>query len=325
MPVVNSFKQLNTLLCNVPSALAGLALAIGSMTKCWGDAINSQDTLQVFGAVIAFFLLLPIILKYLLNRQLLIQDLQHPLMGSVLPTLPMAIMVFSGNISAPYLQIATVLSWLAILLHMFFFIYFTLYQSKHFNFNQILPSWFIPPIGLVLPIITHPGGLPIKLAEILLLFGLLSYAVLLPIVLWRLAFSKPLTDNEKPIIVILATPASLLLLGYFEVVPQPHSMLVFILLVLALLMTLSVYFSLIKLVKLPFYLTYSAFTFPLVVSATALFKTRDFLFNGGFPELSVILATYLARIELIIATVMVCYVSLRFYRHFKKQLRTPVT
>lgn len=306
---MKNVKKINTYLCHVPSALAGLALAIGSLGFCWDSVANLNGAGRIFGAAIASLILLPIFLKYLLNLPLLKNDLQHPIVGSVIPTLAMATMVVASNIALYYGQTAQVMSWFAIGLHLFFFGYFIFYRSKHFNFKEILPSWFIPPIGLVLPIITHPGGLPSAFADAMLLLGLISYAVLLPIVLYRLCFSEPLTNNEKPIVVILATPASLLLLGYLVDVTQPSYWLIGILLVLALFMTFYVYFAFIKLLHLPFTPTYSAFTFPLVVGAIALFKLSQFLLQEGFARHWVDITTYLANIELMISSAMVIYVT----------------
>ena len=91
----------------------------------------------------------------------------------------------------------------------------------------------------------------------------------------------------------------------------------------ALLMTLFVYFAFIKLLRLPFTPAYSAFTFPLVIGATALFKTTDALLENGFNTQVVQIIERLANVELMIATLMVGYVSLRYIVHFsptKKRL-----
>ena len=314
--MIYKFKKINSYLSKVPSALSGLALAIASLGLCWENAANLQGTGQIFGAIVASGLLLPLFLKFLFNPHLLKQDLQHPVGGSVIPTIAMATMVIANNIALYYLQIGQIISLLAIFLHLCFLGTFIFYRSRDFQFKHILPSWFIPPIGLVLALVMYPGGLNPTFAELILQFALLSYALLLPVVLYRLLFSEKLADNEKPILVILATPASLLLVGYFVTATQPSYLMVVILALLALLMTLFVYFAFIKLLHLPFTPAYSAFTFPLVVGAIALFKTSQFLLKDGFNLQLVELTVQLANIELIIATLMVIYVSLRYMLHF---------
>lgn len=318
---MNNANKINTYLCHVPSALAGLALAIGSLGFCWENVADLHGIGLILGAVVASLMLLPIFLKYLFNLHLLKEDLQHPIAGSVLPTLAMATMVFANNISEYSLPIAQVISWLAIILHLLFFGYFVFYRSRHFIFKQILPSWFIPPIGLALPIITHPGGLPSAFADSFLFLGLISYAVLLPVVVYRLLFSEQLTDNEKPIVVILATPASLLLLSYLVGTQLSYGLIV-VLLVLAILMTFYAYFALIKLLKLPFTPAYSVFTFPLVVGAIALFKMNQFLLKEGFSMLWVDITLQLAQIELMIASAIVLYVTACYVLKYRPTIKS---
>ncbi len=316
MTVIYKFKNINNYLCNIPSALAGLALGISSLGLCWENNVNLQGAGQMFGAIVASCILLPLFFKFLFNPHLLKQDLQHYVGGSVAPTIAMATMVVANNIALYYFQLGQVISLLAIILHLCLLAMFIFYRSKNFKFEHILPSWFIPPIGLVIALIMYPGGISPPLAELILQFGLLSYALLLPVVLYRLLFSEKFCDHEKPILVILATPASLLLAAYFVAATEPSYLMIAILAPLALVMTLFAYFAFIKLLRLPFTPAYSVFTFPLVVGATALFKTSQFLLEDGFNMQVVVIIEQLAYLELVIATLMVIYVSMRYMLYF---------
>lgn len=313
---MNNLKNINKVLCNIPSPLAGLALAVAGLGLCWGSIIHLGNLTQLLGSILASFIVIPLSLKFLFNPVILKQDLQHPVAGSVIPTLAMAMMLISNTVALYNFPIAQLFSWFAIILHLFFLAAFVFYRSKNFHFKQILPSWFIPPIGLVLAIVTHPGGLPPFFANILLIMGLISYAILLPIVLYRLLFLGLLDNNQKPIIAILATPASLLLVGYLAINNQPNYLLLITLLFVAILMTAYVYFAFIKLLRLPFSPAYSAFTFPLVVGAIALFKMSQFLLKEGVDAKWITLMTQLAYIELAIASLMVVYVMFRYIQNF---------
>jgi len=312
---MNNLNRMNQFFCKIPSPLAGLALAIASLGLGWESIAHVNGAAQTFGALLASLILVPLFLKFIMNPAILKQELQHPVASSVIPTLTMATMVVANAIAHAYFQIGLAISWFAIILQLFFFGTFIFYRSKNFNFKQILPSWFIPPIGLALAIVTHPGGLPTTLSNIFLILGLLSYALLLPLVLYRLFFSGTLDNNLKPIITILATPASLLIVAYLVAAPEINSLLFGILLLVAILMTLYVYIVLPNLLRLPFSPTYSAFTFPLVVGAIALFKSAHQLLQEGIDIKWVSLITQLANIELIVATAMVIYVSFRFMKH----------
>ena len=323
MIAMNLLKLINNHLRKLPSALSGLALAIASLGLCWEHVANSQGLIQFLSASLAACIVIPLFFKFLLNPLFLKQDLQHPIAGSVFPTLTMATMTIANNIGLYHLQTGIIISWAAISLQVIFSAYFVFYRVKNFKFSQILPSWFIPPIGFVMIILIHPAPLPASLSDLIFWFGLFSYIVLLPIILFRLIYSAPLNENEKPITVILATPASLLLLGYLAIETQPNILLVYSLLVTALLMTFYAYFYLITLIRLPFTLTYSAFTFPLVVGAITLFRVREFFIKEGFNESLIDTINRLAYLELIIATLIVFYVSVRYSQYLCAIYKTP--
>lgn len=311
--MMKKLTVINFYLRKIPSPLSGLALALASLGLGWESAINSDGFAQILGATLASFILILLFLKFIINPNILKKELQHPIAGSIIPTLPMATMVVANTIGVYNLNVGQAISWLAIILHSCFLIAFVFYRKKTINLKQVLPSWFIPPIGLVLATVTHPGGLPEVMNNTLLVLGLLSYAVLLPIIVYRLIFLGPLDNNQKPTIAILATPASLLIIVYLTVTTEINMLLFSVLIIIATLMTLYVYFAFMSLLKLPFTPAYSAFTFPLVVSAMALFKSNPLLLQEG----SNIPWGQLANIELYIATIMVTYVTYRYLNYFQ--------
>lgn len=314
--MICKFKTINNYLSRIPSSLAGLALGIASLGLCWENTANLQGIAQMLAALLATCILLPILLKFIFNPAILKKELAHHVGGSVAPTMAMAMMVIANNIAIYSMPLGKFISLLAIAIHLCFLFLFIFHRSRNFKFEQILPSWFIPPIGLVIALIMYPGDISPVLANLTLQFGLVCYALLLPIVLYRLLFCGKLCDHEKPILIILATPASLLLAGYFTVAKQPGYLMIAILAPLALAMTLFAYFSFIKLLRLPFTPAYSAFTFPLVVGAAALFKTSRFLLADGANLQLAGLVEQLAYLELLIATAMVIYVSMRYAHYF---------
>ncbi|MGL5156595.1 MAG: TDT family transporter, partial [Aeromonas veronii] len=162
------------------------------------------------------------------------------------------------------------------------------------------------------------------LANGLLWFGIICYGLMLPLMLYRLIFSHEVPDAAKPTIAILAAPASLSLAGYLTVSQEPSLLLVAVLLGIAILMTGIIYLAFIKLLRLPFSPGYAAFTFPLVIGATALFKVAHLV--EGFAQGShyVEQIRLLAHFELGVATVVVGYVALRYLMFFLPQRNTEM-
>ncbi|MCP4320680.1 MAG: TDT family transporter [Psychromonas sp.] len=308
--------KIATFLAQVPIALAGLALAIASLGWCWESGTNFQGQAQTVGAMIASLILIILLLKFLFNPALLKKDLSHHMSGSVVPTFAMATMVVANNINH-FSHTAALLLWLcAIVLHLVFLVVFIYYRVKNFQFEHILPSWFIPPVGIVVASVSFPGGELITIANILLLFGLVTYAILLPTILYRYFLYEKIVDHEKPTIAVFAAPASLTLAGYLTLVDNPNLVMVSLLAGISLTMTLFIYYSFTHLLRLPFTPAYSAFTFPLVIGATAMFKTAQYLQTNDYSMLVIELVESVAYIELIFATLMVGYVSLRYLLHF---------
>jgi len=86
---------------------------------------------------------------------------------------------------------------------------------------------------------------------------------------------------------------------------------VWLLLILSQLTLYLVLFRLPGLLKLKFYPSYSAFTFPLVISGISLKLTNGFLANTGN---TIAFLKYLIKFEELIAVAMVLYVLFRYVK-----------
>ena len=79
--------------------------------------------------------------------------------------------------------------------------------------------------------------------------------------------------------------------------------------VLSLIIYIIVLCNLPKYLKMPFYPSYAAFTFPFVISAIAMKMTMNFLANNGY---AIPFINYLVLFQTIIATLLVIYTLIRF-------------
>ncbi|SDQ23866.1 TDT family transporter [Pseudovibrio sp. Tun.PSC04-5.I4] len=303
-------------LANVPAPLGGLALGIASLGWSWENAGDFGGALQLTGAVLASVLLIFLIGKITLAHKALFEDLRHPVVGSVVPTTAMALMISSKALSEINVNYGEVI-WLAgIALHLAFLAAFIYHRAKDFKIQQMVPSWFVPPVGIIVAPVAYPGGAFEGLALFLLWFGLIAYAVMLPMMLYRLIFHPEVPDAAKPTIAILAAPASLSLAGYLGVVSQPSPIMVAVLGGIAVSMTALIYISFLRLLRLPFSPGFSAFTFPLVIGATALFRTVNWMKTLDAPAELVSQVNTLALFELYVATAIVAYVSFKYLMFF---------
>lgn len=320
--MLNKIKQS---VIKAPTAMAGLALGISSLTLLWNSITNLNGSVQIVGAIIASGLLFILLLKFIIFPQTLKNDLAHPTIGSVVPTFAMASMVISKCIAQHCSLLLGEALWiLAVCLHLAFLTSFTYHRARNFKLHHMTPSWFVPPVGIIVAAVVVPSAPLIPLAQVLLIFGMISYAIILPIMIYRFIFSEEIIESAKPTIAILAAPASLSLAGYLTVINHPSPIIIAILLGIALLMTAIIYLAFIRLLRLPFSPGYAAFTFPMVIGATALFKTAHLMKTLGIPKDYISQIHNLAFIEIIIATIIVSYVSMKYLSliEFKRNTKT---
>ena len=186
----------------------------------------------------------------------------------------------------------------------------------------MVPSWFIPPVGIMVADVSFSGN-PVlaPIAYIALFLGMASCAVMLPFMLYRLIFIQQITDTEKPTIALLAAPASATLAGYLSLMEQPSPVIIGILFGVSVLMTSVIYCAFFNLLRLPFSAGFAAYTFPMVIGSTALYKLAHWMEYQGIPNKYVTQINGLAYFELIIATSVVAYVGVRYMTFYCSNLK----
>ncbi|MBJ7552914.1 TDT family transporter [Marinomonas spartinae] len=310
------FTLLRHRLSFAPTPIAGLALGIASLGCSWHFVVQESSFLPYFSATIGAFLLMLLVGKFSLHPRLLVQDLQHPVVGSVVPTFAMALMVITMSLHHFMPKLAVALWLFAIAIHTVFLVTFVYHRYKGFTLADMVPSWFVPPVGIIVAAISYPTSLFQPLAEGVLWFGIACYLVLLPLMVYRLRYCGELPDNAKPTFAIMAAPASVCLAGYLTVVDVPSKWFVLVLLGIALLKTATIYRFALRLLRLPFSPGYAAFTFPLAIGATALFKVQAQCIAWGMDVAVIQLLGVIAEVELVIATFVVAYVITRYAYYY---------
>ncbi|MDC5703390.1 TDT family transporter [Vibrio europaeus] len=301
-----------------PTPMAGLALGIASLGWCWENAAPFDGYAQWSGAAIASVLLAVLAIKFLFHNHLLREDLAHPVVGSVVPTFAMGTMVVSNSLGHFY-PLAGDLLWLfAVGLHIVFLVSFIYHRAQEFELHHMVPSWFVPPVGIIVADVSFSGNPVLShIADGALLFGMVAYAVMLPMMIYRFMFTHEIPDAAKPTMAIMAAPASLSLAGYLTVTADPSPVIIGLLFGIAILMTAIIYLAFFKLLRLPFSPGYAAFTFPMVIGATALFKLAAWMETTGVANKYIVQVQWIAAIELVVATLVVSYVALRYLSFYK--------
>jgi len=305
--MINTLRKKSS---NVPAAATGLALG----TACLGAALNSFSPLcgNILVSIAAFILIL-FFSKVIFSFDSFKNDLKHPVFCSILPTSTMALMIVSSFLAKVNYDAGKVLWFTAIALHVVLMISFLFITFKQFNFMNVVPSYFIPPVGIVVACVSGQKFDAPLLCQIIFYFGCASCALFSALIFARLK-KAPLPDPKKATFAILAAPTSLCVAGYLSLPESPSVWFMYILAPLSLFLTVMVYYKLFRLLRTPFNPGFSAFTFPLVISAVAMFKLSAYL---GKNEISWSGYVHqLALIELCIASAVVLYALTGYLRMY---------
>lgn len=306
----------------LPTPMAGLALGVASLDWCMENALPLNGWGQLIGAFTASALLLLLVLRFVLHAETLWEDLKHPVVGSIVPTFAMSLMVISRALLHAFPTFAAGLWCVGVTLHLAALIAFIWFRLRDPVLEKMVPSWFIPPVGIIVADVAFPG-VPafLPFAQTLFVIGLVSYAILLPTMLYRLFFLPQVANAAKPTLAILAAPASLSLAGLLSVYEHPHPILTALLFGIAVLMTIAIYFAFWNLLRLKFSPGYAAFTFPMAIGATALYKLSDLVSHYAGAQQYAYELRLFAHFELAIAAVVISYVFVLYMKNLPQFLR----
>ena len=295
----STIKKVSIPFCGV---MLGLA-ALGNLLQSYGEGIRT-----VCGICAAFLLLL-VLLKLFMFPQMIKEDMNNPIMASVAGTFPMALMLLSTYVKPLIGKAAMYLWFLAIALHIALIIYFTVKFIIKFQLPKVFASYFIVYVGIAVAAITAPAYELPGVGTAAFWFGFVTLIILLVVVTMRYVKCKEVPEPAQPLICIYAAPTSLCIAGYVQSVTPKSKTFLLTMLVVA---TILYVFALVKAfgyLRLKFYPSYAAFTFPFVISAIATKQTMACLANMKQPIPAL---QYLVLIETIIAVVFVVYTFIRF-------------
>jgi len=291
----------------IPMALSGLSLSLlvlGNLLQPYGDSIRA------FCGILSAIILLLFLLKLIFDTENVKEEIKNPIVASIFPTSTMALMFLCVYIK-PFFGFAVILWYIAVILHVLIMLFFAKRFLSDFKLPTVFPSWFVTAVGIVVVSVTSPAMNAKPLGRVIFYIGLLLYVVLLPIVIKRMATLKNIPESARPTVAIFTAPMSLCIVGYFSSFENLNAALIYVMVVVALISYVYVTINMVSLLKLKFYPTYAAFTFPHAVSAVAFKTANKFLSDNGQFSLG-----FLVKASEYIAVIVVVYVCARYVMFF---------
>lgn len=302
----------------VPIPISGLMLGLVSL----GNLFLSMDK-AAFGHVcffIGIFLFLLIIGKLIFAFSSILAEMQNPIIASVSPTFTMGTLSISSGlhyygVNGFVIHMIWILAATTQIFIIFYFIR-TFIWKKRMTISDIYPSWLIMFVGTAVMPLTA-SDLSGVFTKSIVIFAICAFNVLVPILIFRVFIRKDLPEPTIPMLTILTAPASISLAAYFQQFESQFGI-VLTLFIIAQLLYFLVLSKLPGALQLPFYPSYAAFTFPLVISATATYGVIHYFGQNGMSTSW--LETYF-YFQLIFSAIIVFYVLIRYINYLSVQVR----
>jgi len=277
--------------------LAGLTLAWEKGAVVLALAVRPTPYLLALTALVFAGLLLAYAGKWLRYPQAALAELRHPIRLSFAPTLSISLILL-GTAS---LHLAPALSHGLWLLGSGLHLLFTLYvmgawiHQEHFEIQHMNPAWFIPVVGNILvPIAGMAHGYP-ELSWFCFSIGLLFWLVLLTIFFNRVIFHHPLPERLMPTLFILIAPPAV---GFVSYVALSGAVDAFarVLYYAGLFLTVLLLSQLRYFLRLRFFLSWWAYSFPLAAITVASFVMAQRVGGAVFEGIALALLALLSGV-----------------------------
>ena len=296
------------LIKKLPIPVSGLILASLSL----GNLLqNIHPSLRfLFGAIGIIFLIL-ILLKVVLYPQLIKDDFKNPVIASSSGTFSMSLMILSTYLM-PFMPGISYTIWImGIVLHILLIIYFTYHFIVHnFDISNVYPSYWIVYVGITMAAITANVHGINDAAFIFFIIGFVAMLVSTPLVLYREFVYDKIPEMNRPLTCIFTALFSILIVGYVNSADIISNEFLTALYTIASIFYIFAIYKLIRNIKIRFYPSFAAFTFPFVISALAT--------KGVLGTLKIGLLNYVLALQTVIATVLVVYVLIKYIKFLKK-------
>ncbi len=294
----------------MPISLFAMVMGMGGLTIAWENAgeifplgMLVAHILLALSTLLFIVLLALYLYKAMRYREALLEEWGNPVKMSFVPAISISLLL----LAVAFLPISPSLGlWLWVpgsILHLIIALLIInawLHQTN-FEIHHMNPAWFIPAVGnVVVPLAGVPLGYP-EISWFFFSIGMGLWLVLMVIVFNRIIFHAPLPEKLLPTLFILIAPPAVGFLSYVKLVGviDPGAQVLYN---FALFLTLLLFSQLPRFLRLPFALSWWAYTFPLAAMSVASMVMSSKSGNVFYGYLGLIL---LALLSLLIPLLLV--------------------
>lgn len=250
--------------------LTGLAIAWQKAQVTFALPVDLGTPILILAGGLFCVLLGLYLTKLVRHRAAVVAELGHPIHLNFFPTISISLLLLAVGTLPYWPGVAGVLWVLGSSLHLLLTLYImgVWIHHEHFEIHHINPAWFIPMVGNVLvPIAGVPLGF-VEISWFLFSIGILFWLILFAIIVYRMLFHHPLPERLMPTFFILIAPPAAGFIAYLQLngALDPFARVLYY---SGLFLTLLLATQVGRFLRIPFYLSWWAYAFPLAAIAIA--------------------------------------------------------
>jgi len=255
--------------------LTGLSIAFINLAKVYESMSIVANISTIFTVVLTVILLLVYAYKMIRFPREVIAELKHPIKMNFVPAISISLLLLSIAFYALNFHELSKYVWMIGAVSQLSLTYWVLYNWMHHDFftpEHSNPAWFIPIVGNIIVPIAGIHHAPLELNWFFFSVGLIFWIVVKSILVNRIIFHAPIQERLIPTLFIFIAPPAVGFISYLALNNHELNQFGMVLYFFGLAMTLLMFVSVGKFVKMAFALSWWAFTFPLAAMAIASYQ-----------------------------------------------------
>ncbi len=293
--------------------MSGLSIAYEKAAHLFKFSTFIPNILVLLTTTIFIAILATYIIKFFVFGKEVKKEFSHPVRINFFAAVPISFLLLSVAYESVNTTVSVYFWWVGMFLQGYLTFHTISFWINHnLEIQHSNPAWFIPIVGNVL---VPVGGVEIVNHNFLMYFfatGIFFWIILLTIIINRIIFHHQLANKFMPTLFIFIAPPAVGTISYVKLTGH-FDLFASFLFNIALFFTFLLFFMYKNFMKLEFFISWWAFTFPLtavtIASILAYHKTGSMF------------CYYLAGVFLVISTIVVSFVAYKtIYHMFKKEI-----
>lgn len=291
--------------------LSGLTIAYQRAAQLFHFTTIIPTCLAIVTCLAFLNIAVTYVYKVLKYPQQVKDEFNHPVRINFFAAIPISLLLLSIMFQQIQMTVATGLWWIGMILQgylTFYTISFWINRNLEIQFSN--PAWFIPIVGNVL---VPVGGAEIVNHNFLMYFfaiGILFWIVLLTIIMNRIIFHHLLAEKFMPTLFIFIAPPAVGTISYVKLTGD-FDLFASFLYNIGLFFTLLLLFMYKNFIRLEFFISWWAFTFPLTAMTIASIL--------AYHQTGSLFCYYAALGLLVLASCVVAFVAYKTIYHMLKK------